>query len=61
MIITKHGNMSRAKGEFRFCCEECGCEWCADRGDNGLHISPPFVEFYAYMNCPCCGELTIDR
>ena len=61
MVIIKQGDPSKAKGEFYFECRECGCVWRADRGDSGLEISPPFVEMYAYMDCPCCGKMTYDR
>lgn len=61
MNIIKHGDINKRTGEFRFKCKKCGCEWFADRGDNGLKISPPCVEFYAYMNCPDCGKCTTDR
>ena len=61
MFITKPGRKIETVGEFRFACKRCGCEWNADRGDNGLHISPPCCEFYAYMNCPNCGKETDSR
>ena len=62
MNIIKHGDINkRATGEFRFKCKNCGCEWVADRGDNGLGFSPPCVEFYAYMKCPECKAFTKDR
>ena len=59
MNIIKPGNPQRV-GEFRFTCRNCECEWYANRGDNGLKISPPCCEFYAYMRCPNCGKEAID-
>lgn len=41
MNIIKHGNADCNRGEFYFICNNCGCEWSANRGDNGLKISPP--------------------
>lgn len=61
MTITKCGDVSKAKGEFRFACEYCGCEWTADRGDEGLKISPPCFEFFAYMKCPNCKMNARDK
>ena len=61
MNIIKQGNTNHARGEFYFICDNCGCEWSANRGDNGLKISPPCVEFYTYMDCPCCKETAYDR
>lgn len=62
MTIIKAGKASKQeRGEFFFRCEKCGCEWYADRGDKGLKISPPCVEFYTYMSCPNCGHQTFDR
>lgn len=60
MVVIKPGKLSTS-GEFYFICKKCGCKWCADRGDKGFHISPPCVKFYAYMDCPSCGETTFDR
>ena len=60
--IVKSGNPeARKKGEFHFICKKCGCEWYAGRGKDEAKISPPCVEFYAYMNCPNCGKFTADR
>lgn len=50
-----------AYGEFNFSCKNCGCEWSANRTDKELHISPPCLPFYTYMNCPNCGTFTTDR
>ena len=61
MVITKAGKSSEAKGEFKFVCKKCECEWCADRSDKELHISPPCVPFFTYMKCPNCGQMTYDR
>lgn len=62
MTITKQGDPAKMhRGEFSFRCKNCGCEWNADRGKDGAHISPPFVEFFAYMDCPNCGSWTKDR
>lgn len=58
--ITKIGRPSK-RGEFLFECTNCGCEWDASRGDDGLSISPPCIEFYAYMKCPCCGKTIVDK
>lgn len=61
MTITKPGDPTKSHGEFSFRCKKCGCEWNADRDDRGLKISPPCVEFYAYMDCPNCESFTKDR
>ena len=61
MNIIKLGNADCDRGEFYFICGNCGCEWTANRGDDGLKISPPCVEFYTYMKCPCCKETAYDR
>lgn len=61
MNIVKLGNVQNRPGEFHFVCEKCGCEWYADRGDNGLKISPPCCKYYAYMKCPSCGTKTTDE
>ena len=62
MNIVKLGiSLTERKGEFHFNCKECGCEWFADRGDNGLKISPPCCEFFAYMDCPNCKTTSYDR
>ena len=55
MYIVKPGIPQR-NGEFHFSCKSCGCKWNADRGDNGLYFSPPFMEFYAFMRCPNCRQ-----
>lgn len=61
MNITKRGDPAKSHGEFRFVCKNCGCEWNANRGDKGLHISPPCCEFYTYMKCPNCGKEVIGE
>jgi hypothetical protein len=62
MNIIKPGKPQMQKhGEFYFKCKKCGCEWDADRGDEGFGISPPCMEFFTYMPCPCCGDMTYDR
>lgn len=61
MVITKLGDVSKAHGEFHFRCHRCGCEWWASRGDKGLGISPPFMEFFVYMKCPNCKEEIINK
>ena len=61
MNITKLGNTQKRRGEFFFRCKKCGCEWYADRGDEGLRFSPPCCEFYVYMKCPNCKSYTEDR
>lgn len=60
-VIKTGYPMSTKHSEFKFICRNCGCEWEADRTDNELHISPPFLPFYTYMNCPNCGMYTQDR
>ena len=61
MKIAKLGVSQKAAGEFHFTCPNCGCEWYADRGDKGIKISPPCVEFFAYMKCPNCNKTVYDR
>lgn len=62
MIILKPGQREMHKrGQFQFKCKRCGCEWEADRGDKELKFSPPCEQFYAYMDCPNCGNFTTDR
>lgn len=64
MIILSVGDLKFRKhysGEFLFKCKRCGCVWEADRGDKGLHISSPFLPFFATMECPYCGKKTDDR
>lgn len=62
MTIIKAGDSSKAKkGEFFFHCKNCGCEWYANRGDEGLKISPPCFEFFTYMKCPNCKKVVYDR
>ena len=60
-VIKTGYPMSTRHGEFKFTCKSCGCEWEADRTDDELHISPPFLPFYTYMKCPNCGCSTNDR
>ena len=59
-IIEAGDSKYRKRGDFSFECKKCECKWEADRGDEGFHILPPFLEFYAYMNCPNCGKETRD-
>lgn len=62
MKIVNAGNKEfSSRGEFHFKCKKCDCEWYADRTDKELHISPPMLSFYTYMNCPNCGRYTEDR
>lgn len=62
MHIIKLGDLTKSKkGEFHFTCKNCGCEWYADRGDNGLKISAPCFEFFVYMRCPNCNTETIIK
>ena len=61
MVITKLGDVNKAHGEFHFRCHHCRCEWLANRGDKGLGISPPFMEFFVYMKCPNCKEEVISK
>lgn len=61
MNIVRLGKPQNKQGEFHFICDECGCEWYANRGDSGLKISPPCCEFYAYMKCPNCDKQAIDE
>lgn len=60
MNIIKPGKAGNT-GEFYFICNNCGCEWSANRGDDGLKFSPPCVEFYTYMNCPCCKKTAFNK
>lgn len=61
MVIIKSGEPNKAHGEFYFRCNYCKCEWAASRGDKGLGISPPFVEFFVYMKCPNCKKEVISK
>jgi hypothetical protein len=58
MQIIKHGNPQKTKDEFHFFCKNCGCEWYADRKDDGLRISPPGFAFLVCMECPNCKKET---
>ena len=56
MIITKIGEITK---EFKFICGNCNSEWYADRKE--VKFTPPFMEFEAYMKCPCCGYTTYSK
>ena len=60
-VIKTGYPMSTKHSEFKFICRNCGCEWEADRTDNELHISPPCLPFFTFMDCPNCGCRTNDR
>lgn len=52
MIIVKMGEYINK--EFHFICNNCKAEWYAERSE--VKFSPPFMEYYVYMKCPCCGD-----
>lgn len=61
MNIIKQGNPEFITGDFYFKCKKCGCVWAANRGDRGLKISPPCMEFFTYMKCPNCNEMAYSK
>jgi RNase P subunit RPR2 len=53
MIVTRYGDIIKG---FKFVCKHCNAEWYANKQE--VKITPPFMEYAVYMNCPCCGQTT---
>lgn len=52
MLIIKSGDPNKNTGSFRFSCDNCGCEWAAERKE--VSFTPPCLPYEVYMKCPNC-------
>ena len=54
MFIINNGNPKKSAASFRFLCNNCGCEWTAERKE--VSITPPCLLYEIYMKCPNCKQ-----
>lgn len=54
MFIAKCGDPKKSAAPYRFSCDNCGCEWTAERKE--VNITPPCLPYEVYMKCPNCKQ-----
>lgn len=54
MFIINSGNPEKSASSFHFSCDNCGCEWMAERKE--VKITPPCLPYEVYMRCPNCRK-----
>ena len=54
MVIIKMGDVLKSVSNYNFICDNCGCEWLADK--NEVKITPPPFPHEVYMKCPNCRK-----
>lgn len=63
MFIINSGDPKKSAASFRFLCNNCGCQWMAERKE--VKITPPCLPYAVYMQCPNCRKtveaMTYDK
>ena len=54
MFVINSGDPKKSAASFQFLCNNCGCQWMAERKE--VSITPPCLPYEVYMNCPNCRK-----
>ena len=57
MVLTRYGDIIKG---YKFTCKRCSAEWYANKREVEK-ITPSFIKYDIYMNCPCCDERVYSK